>query len=200
MISAIILAAGGSKRMGEPKLLLPWGEATILERVVENVLGSGVDEVVVVLGHRAGEMEARIAGQAVKRTVNANYQGGMSTSLICGLGPVDARCRAVMVVLGDQPSITSEFMRALLAAFSRGNKGIALPVFQGRRGHPVIFDIKYRDELMALRGDVGAKGVIDAHPDDILAVEVEDDMALRDINNPRDYEAERGGKGSDAGG
>ena len=190
MISAIILAAGQSKRMGEPKLLLPWGEATILERVIDNVLGSGVDEVVVILGHKSDELAARIAGRPVKTVTNSNYQGGMSTSLICGLDSVGSGCTGVMVLLGDQPSIPSDLMENLLTVFSWGQRGIVLPEHKGSRGHPVIFDMKYRDELMGLKGDVGAKGVIEAHPDDVLEVEVEDDMVLRDINDPRDYEAE----------
>jgi molybdenum cofactor cytidylyltransferase len=177
--------------MGEPKLLLPWGEATILEKVVDNVLGSGVDEVVVVLGYRADEMVARIAGRPVKTVINDNYQGGMGTSLICGLDSVDAGSQGIMVVLGDQPSIPSELMEKLLMAFSWGQRGIVLPVYRGERGHPVIFDMKYRDELMGLKGDVGARGVIDAHSGDVMEVEVEDDVVVRDINDPRDYQAEK---------
>jgi len=101
MISAIILAAGESKRMGKLKQLIPFGRSTILEQTIDNYLNSEVNEVIIVLGHRAEEAKGIIAARPVKLAINPNYQQGMSTSIIVGLNMVDSRARAVMIALGD---------------------------------------------------------------------------------------------------
>ena len=109
MISAILLAAGESKRMGKLKQLIPFGRSTILEETVNNLLNSKVSEVIVVLGARAGEVTEKIARKPVQTVVNPDYQQGMSTSLIAGLRLIDSKARALMIALGDQPFIDSQW-------------------------------------------------------------------------------------------
>jgi len=117
MISAIILAAGESKRMGKLKQLIPFGRSTILEETVNNLLNSKVSEVIVVLGSRADEVTEKIARKPVKTVVNQDYQQGMSTSVIAGLRLIDSKVRAVMFALGDQPLINSQAINRLIEEF-----------------------------------------------------------------------------------
>jgi len=182
IISAIILAAGQSKRMGKPKQLMPLGRTNILEQTVDNCLNSKVNEVIVVLGHRAEEVTRVIAIKPVKLAINPNYRQGISTSIIAGLNTVDSRARAVMLALGDQPFIDSQTLNRLIDEFYNHNKGIAIPVYRGRRGHPVIFSIRYKGELLGLKGDIGGREIINRHPDDVLEVAVNCEGICIDID------------------
>jgi molybdenum cofactor cytidylyltransferase len=186
-ISAILLAAGESNRMGQPKQLLPFGQSTILEQAIDNLLNSAVSETIVVLGHRAEEVIKTIAAKPVKIAINSNYLQGMSTSIITGLNLIDSRARAVVIALGDQPLVDSQTINSLIEAFVAHKKGVAIPVYQGRRGHPVIFSIKYKGELLKLKGDIGGREIIDRHPDDVLEVVVNCEGVVIDIDTMDDY-------------
>ena len=170
MISALLLAAGRAIRMGRPKQLLPFGKSTILEQAIDNLLGSQVDEIVVVVGHRAEEIAKVVALKLVKLVVNPDYTQGMSTSIIAGLNAVNNQAQAFMIALGDEPLIDSRTVNRLIEAFCHHDRGIVIPTYQGRRGHPVIFTRKYRRELLALKGDIGGRKVIGDHPGDVLEV------------------------------
>jgi len=190
-LAAMILAAGESKRMGKPKQLMPLGRTTILEQTVDNFLDSKVNEVIVVLGHRAEEAKRLIAARPVKLAINPNYQQGMSTSVIAGLSMVDSRAEAVMITLGDQPFIDSQTINILAEAFGAHNKGIAIPVYRGRRGHPVVFAMIYKGELLKLKGDIGAREIVDRHPDDVLGVAVNCEGICIDIDTADSSPLER---------
>jgi len=187
MISAILLAAGESQRMGEPKLLLPFGNSTILEQTVDNLLGSRVDEVIVVAGYKAQEVRKRLANRPVRIVLNPAYHQGMGSSIVKGLSLVDRNRRAVMLVLADQPLIDSETINKLIEAFSSQTKGIVVPVYQGRRGHPVIFAAKYIGALQGLTGDVGGRQIIGENEDDILEVVIHSKGIDIDIDTIDDY-------------
>jgi len=187
MVSVILLAAGESKRMGKPKLLMPFGRSTILETNIDNLLNSMAGEVIVVLGHRAEEAIPKIAAKPVKIAINPVYHQGMSTSIAAGLKQIDDRAEAVMLVLADQPFVDNRVVNRLIEQFYAHNKGIVIPIHQGRRGHPVIFAIKYKAELRRLRGDVGGREVIEKHPDDILEVAVDSPGINIDIDTVSDY-------------
>jgi len=193
MISAILLAAGKASRMGKLKQLMPFGQSTIVEQAIDNLLRSAVDEVIVVVGYRAEEVIKTIGTRSVKLVVNPDYKQGMSTSIIAGLKAVDSQGQAVMLALGDQPLIDSRTVNRLIEEFYDRDKGIAIPTYQGRRGHPIIFDIKYEEKLLALMGDIGGRQIVNDHPDDILEVAVSckgiiididtvDSLALREVN------------------
>jgi molybdenum cofactor cytidylyltransferase len=187
MISAILLAAGESNRMGQPKQLLPFGQSTIVERTIDNLLNSAVSETIVVLGYRDEEIRKTIAGKPVKLAMNPDYQQGMSTSIIAGLKQVDKRARAVLIALSDQPFVDSQTINSLVEAFIANKRGIIIPVYQGRRGNPVIFAIKYKGELLNLKGDVGGREIIKLHPDDVLEVAVNCEGVLLDIDTMENY-------------
>jgi molybdenum cofactor cytidylyltransferase len=190
MLSAIILAAGESKRMGKPKQLLPLGKSTLLEQAIDNLLNSSVDETIVVLGHKAEEITEKIANKPVKVVINPDYQQGMSTSIVAGLIMVDPRSQAVMLALGDQPLVTSRTINQLIEAFNKNRKGIAVPTYRGRRGHPIIFDIKYKAELFKLRGDIGGREIIQNHPKDVFMVAVDSESVVSDIDTQDEYNSQ----------
>ena len=187
MISAIFLAAGESKRMGKPKLLLPFGRSTILEQAIDNLLNSRVDEIIVVVGDRAQKMIDKIASRPVKIAINPLYHEGMGTSIVKGLSLINDKSQAVMLVLADQPLIDSETINKLIETFLSHDKGIVIPAYQGRRGHPIIFSTKYREALLRLRDDVGGRQIIKEHPDDILEVAVNSPGVNVDIDTIENY-------------
>jgi len=189
MLSAILLAAGESKRMGKLKQLMPLGKSTLLEQAIDNLLNSSVDETIVVVGHKAEEITKRIAARPVKIVINPDYREGMSTSIIAGLILADPRSQAIMLALGDQPLVASRTINQLIEAFNSQNKGIAVPTYQGRRGHPIIFDIKYKAELFKLKGDIGGREIIRNHPKDVLKVDVDSESVVSDIDTEDDYQS-----------
>jgi len=191
IVSAIILAAGESKRMGEPKLLLRFGSSTILEQTIDNLLNSRVAEVIVVLGHRAKEMMSLIADRPVAIAVNSDYHKGMSTSIAAGLSLINDKSQGIMLALADQPLVDSQTIDRLMEAFGSHDKGITIPVNKGRRGHPVIFAIRYRSELLRLTGDIGGREIINRYPDDTLEVAVSCEGICVDIDTADCYYVER---------
>jgi len=195
-ISVIILAAGESIQMGRPKLLMGWNKETILEQTIDNYLNSLVNETVVVLGHQAGQTEKVIGDRPVITVINPHYTRGISTSIVTGLNFVSAQAKGIIIALADQPSVGSGTINKLIGAFNRQEKGIVIPAYQGKRGNPVIFAVKYRKELLALTGDNGAKEVVQRHPEDVAEVVVGEDV-LRDIDTPEDYNAQKDRKNPD---
>jgi molybdenum cofactor cytidylyltransferase len=190
MVSAILLAAGESRRMGKPKLLLPLGDSTVLEKAIDNLLNSRVDEVIVVVGDRAQEMIERIGSRPVKVTVNPAYRQGMSTSIVAGLNLVDDNARAVMLALADQPLIDSQTINKLIEAFIGHDRGIVVPAYKGRRGHPVIFSTRYKEELLGLGGDIGGRQIIKEHANDVLELAVDSQGINIDIDTRDDYHSQ----------
>ncbi len=189
MISAVVLAAGESKRMGRTKQLLEWEGRTILQRVLENLSRSRVDEVILVLGHEAERIVQTLDTRRVKVVINKNYKAGMISSIQQGLINLNDTAEAFFIVLADQPAIGPEVFDRLIDEF-RGilpKKSIILPAYRGRRGHPALFSAKYRQEALGITGDVGFRQVLEEHPEEILTVEMETDSILQDIDTPEDY-------------
>ena len=191
MISAILLAAGESRRMGKLKQLMPLGGRGILEHSIDNLLGSRVGEVIVVLGCEAEVLVKKVATRPVRIAMNSAYQEGMSTSIARGLALVDDRVGAVMLALADQPFIDSHVINRMIDEFDTHNKGIVIPVYKGRMGHPIIFTIKYKGELLMLSGDTGGRAIIDQHLDDVLEVAVGSEGICIDIDNLSSYHLEK---------
>ncbi len=189
MISAILLAAGESKRMGQPKQLLPFRGSTLLGQIVENLLQSQAAETIVVLGSQAEEIIRQIAREPVRIVVNQEFEQGMSSSIKCGLSHISEAADGVMIVLGDQPLIEKETIDLLIERHRQSERGIILPVYNGIRGHPVIFAMKYKDELMRLTGDIGGKQIVERHPSDVLEVEVDSESVVTSIDAESDYQS-----------
>ena len=187
-VSGILLAAGLSTRMGEPKQLLPFGESTIVETVVDNMLGAKFDQVIVVVGHRAAEIQKQLGTRSIKTVFNRDYRDGMLTSAQTGI----RACKesgAFALMLVDQPFITSDLINEVIEAYQQTEKGIVLPSYNYKRGHPVIFDHRYAQDILALDTESdGVRTLFKKYGDDIHYVTVDTDDVLRDIDNPEDYE------------
>jgi len=186
-ISAILLGAGESKRMGVDKLYLPWGRKTVLEHCLETLLKSEVKEVVVVLGHRDKMPKNLSRNRKVKTVGNPLFRKGMSTSIRRGLRMIHPYSQGVLIALGDQPYLKTRTINALIRVFSERKKGIILPSFRGRIGHPVIFSMKYKKELLGLKGDVGGRSIIERHSEDVRKVPIKSAGVVKDIDTWQDY-------------
>jgi len=188
MICAVVLAAGRSQRMGTQKLLLPVGGQPLIARIVDQVLASSVAGVVVVTGADRERITAALAGRSVMFAVNHDLQGEMLTSVRCGLAALPPPCTAALIVLGDQPGVTAEVLERLLQAFPAAGRGIVVPTVQGRRGHPLLVALHYRDEILTQYDAVGLRGLLQAHPEDVFEVEVDTPGILADLDTPQDFQ------------
>jgi molybdenum cofactor cytidylyltransferase len=162
-----------------------------VEQAINSLLNSKINELIIVVGYRAEELVGKIAKKPVKIVVNRQYQQGISTSIIAGLKTVDKDTRGIMIALGDQPLVDSRTIDRLIEEFQKHDRGIIIPVCQGRRGHPVIFPIKYEEELLQLEGDVGGKQIVKDHPDEVLEVAVNCEGILIDIDTVGTYNCAR---------
>ncbi len=190
MISAIVLAAGESRRMGRQKLLLPYGDTTVIDRIVSEVLASEVAQTIVVTGHDVQAVEAAVLGKPVTLVENRQYKDGMLTSIRAGLQSVPAEAKGFMVVLGDQPSISSALVNHLIDGFRAVEKGIVVPLYDDDTGHPIVISTAYRDEVLTNFDDTGLRGLIYGHPERVHRLPVELPGVLRDMDTPEDYERE----------
>ena len=184
---AIILAAGSSRRMGSQKLLMPFGEKTIIETVVDQVLNSQVNEVVVVLGADHEKVRQILGDRPVKFCHNEDHEKGMFSSIICGLRSVPTDAEAALIYLGDQPGIPPAVTNAVIDAYNEELYGIVIPVHMHRRGHPLLVDLKYRRQIENLDLEQGLRALRHHFPQDVLEVEVDEPGILVDIDTPEDY-------------
>jgi len=190
MIWGMILAAGESKRMGKPKLLLPFGEKTIIETIIDSVIQSKLDDVLVVLGAHREKIEKKIKDFSIKIVVNPNFKNDMLSSVQCGFRALPEDVEASLVILGDQPEISSALINKIVEAYKKSKKGIVLPVYRKNRGHPVLIDMKYQGEIEDLNPDLGLRNLVYKHAEDILEVEVITPSILQDIDTIEDYNRE----------
>ena len=189
-IWAVILAAGESKRMGLPKMLLTFSGRTMIEKVITNVSESKIDKIIVVLGAYREALVELISKLPVKYCYNDNYKKGMLSSVQCGFRNLSSVCRAVLVFQGDQPLITSNAINEVIEAYLSSGKGIVIPVYKGRRGHPLLIDIKYRDEIETLNPDKGLRSLACMFSDDVLEVDVNESGILTDFDTYEQYKKE----------
>jgi molybdenum cofactor cytidylyltransferase len=190
-LAGIVLAAGESRRMGQPKQLLPFGEGTILERVVDTLLTAGVGEVVVVLGHLEDRVRAVLGDRPVRAVVNASYRQGMLSSVKCGVRAVSAEYDAILIALGDQPHIEGAVVSEVMRAYRAGDAGIVIPHYGDKKGHPIIINLqKYREAITNLPEDAGLNALMQEHADDVRLIDVATEDIIRDIDVPDDYTRE----------
>jgi molybdenum cofactor cytidylyltransferase len=190
-LAAVVLAAGASRRMGRPKQLLPLGGQPLLQHVLAAASGSMVAETVLVLGHAADEIRAGLSVPARCRVVvNPEHAAGQSTSLACGLAAIAADAVAAVVLLGDQPGVTSALIDRVAGVFLAGDVAAVRPVWTTagmvRPGHPVVLARRLWPALAALGGDQGARALFDAHPEWLREVAVPGTPPA-DIDDGEDY-------------
>ena len=186
-VAAIVLAAGESRRFGQPKQLLPVGDKTMIQHVVDVVLDSPLDQVIVVLGCRAAEIGASIARRPVQVVVNQEWRAGLSSSVRAGLAAVKPEVDAALFVLADQPGITTEVIAKLVERYRETRAPIVVPTHRGQRGNPVLFARSLFAELMRVKGDQGGRQLIAEHEDELEEVEMETEAIFADIDTAKDY-------------
>ena len=193
MIHAIVLAAGRSTRMGDDvqKLLLPFGGETVVGRVVGELQRSPIDRIHVVVGG-ADEDRVReaLADLSPDFVTNPDNTAEMLSSVRCGLKALPAGCEAVVLALGDQPTISSDLIVEMIDAFRGSERDIVVPVHDGRRGHPLLFSSRFREETLQSYDDVGLRGLLHAHPQQVHELQTADSSVLTDIDYPADYRRE----------
>lgn len=190
-VAAIVLAAGGSTRMGQFKQLLPIGGQSMVRRVTEAVCAADLAQVVVVVGAQAEAVTKALASLPVDIVVNEAWVAGMSTSMKTGLRALHSEVQATLIVLADQPALTPSLLKALVDRYYATGARVIAPFYQGRRGNPVLFDRALFSELLAVEGDQGGRALLIRHQQEMECVEIDDPAAILDVDTRQDYEKTR---------
>lgn len=194
MINAIILSAGESKRMGQPKPLLRFDDKTFLERIISVLQLSNVDRITVVLGADAEIVEKSANLSGTRLLLNKDYKKGQLSSMITGIKNLPEETEAVLVCLVDHPLITEELVNQIVKTFKERKSPIIVPVYQGKRGHPVLFSKSLFKELLEAPEDKGARYVLYSNEEKVFELETSEKGILIGINTPEDYEIYFGSK------
>ncbi len=194
MISAVILAAGESRRMGKQnKLLLPVGGEALLVKLVASVCASDVGQVLVVIGHEAEKIRRELNEFPLNFVYNPNFSEGMTTSIKSGVKVVSHECDGLLICLGDMPFINTSEINKLIHAYVKNRiKGeglIVVPVFKRQRGNPVLFSIEFRNDILEHKKESGCKEVIMKNSDSVMEIEMDDEKMLLDVDTMEDYQS-----------
>jgi molybdenum cofactor cytidylyltransferase len=185
-LTGLVLGAGGSRRLGRPKQLLPYGDDTLLGHVVRTARSCPFDQLIVALGGAADGVREQVDLSGAEVVINEAFGSGCSSSIAAALGAVDERAEALVLLLGDQPGVTRETVQTLLAG--RGDALLAVCRYDDGRGHPFAFDRRTFSELANLHGDKGVWRLLDQRADDVVEVRIPGPVPL-DVDTPEDYEA-----------
>jgi CTP:molybdopterin cytidylyltransferase MocA len=172
--------------MGAFKPLLPFGKTTVIRSCLQSLREAGVDEIVVVLGQRAEELQENLGDLRLHFALNPDATSQMSASIACGLRKLPPDARAALIALTDQPAIPPEVTRAIVNKWTLGEK-LVVPEFQGRGGHPVLVDLCFREELLNLDSGQGLKSFFDEHKEQVLRLSVSSPFIARDMDTWDDY-------------
>jgi molybdenum cofactor cytidylyltransferase len=191
-VTGLVLAAGGSKRLGRPKQLLPYGSATLLDHVLLTARSCGFEQLLCVVGGGADAVRDAVNLSGVELVENRRFREGCSSSIGAALSAVDPRSEVLVLMLGDQPGVRAETVAALVGG--RGDAPLAACAYAGGRGHPLAFARSMFGELAALHGDKGVWKLLDRHAMEVVDVPV-DGPIPRDVNTWEDYDAVLGQAG-----
>ena len=191
IVSAILLAAGESRRMGElNKLELPVNGVPLLRRTAETLLASNLKEIVVVLGHQAEKVREILEGLPLHIVENEAYREGQMTSVYKGLLSLSKVCDGVMICLSDQPLLEVDDVNVLIEAFGQRSHGsILVPTFKGQRGNPIVFDYQHRQGILNGERNLGCKKLIKKNPQQVCSFEMDSKHVVIDLDTPEDYAA-----------
>jgi molybdenum cofactor cytidylyltransferase len=187
MISAIILAAGESKRMGQPKMLLKWGETTVIRRVITTFRDAGVEDILVITGG-ARELVERAIGDSTSIIFNAKYaRGEMLSSVQAGLAEMKPDATAVLIGLGDQPQVDARSVRLVMDAYQRTGASIVVPSYQMHRGHPWLVARVHWNTIMQMHAPDSTRDFLNQQSREICYVDIDSPSILQDLDTPEDY-------------
>jgi molybdenum cofactor cytidylyltransferase len=189
MITAIVLAAGDSKRMGQPKMLMPWGKSTVLQTVISTIRSAGITDILVVTGGARRQVEA-LVGTTAQTIYNENYpEGEMLSSIQTALiAKMDDEADAALICLGDQPQVTEGSVRQVCDTFRVSNSPIVVPSYQMHRGHPWLLARPLWAELIALKWPLTSRDFLNGNATQIKYVEMDTPSIIEDLDTPQDYE------------
>jgi molybdenum cofactor cytidylyltransferase len=193
MISAVVLAAGESKRMGQPKMLLPWGKSTVLQTVITAFQTAGISDILVVTGGAHSQVEA-LVGRTVQTVFNEKYaRGEMLSSIQTGLQNKMREAQAVLIALGDQPQIQVSTIRHILQEYKQSNAPLVVPSYRMHRGHPWLIARDLWEEILEMRAPESAREFLGRHTKHIHYVKLDTPTILQDLDTPEDYSSSRAG-------
>jgi molybdenum cofactor cytidylyltransferase len=189
MISAIILAAGQSKRMGQPKMTLPWGQTTVISQVVATLSRAGISDITVVTGGNREKIEEELANQSVHFVFNPDFaKGEMLSSVQCGLKAICAESEAALIALGDQPQIEAKVVQDILRSYHEKLWWIIVPSYQMHRGHPFLVDRLLWQAVLDLKSPASLKDFLDQNKEKIYYLNVNSSGIMQDIDTQKDYD------------
>ncbi len=197
MISAIILAAGESKRMGQPKMMLKWGNTTVLEHVISVFANAGVEDIIVVTGSAREEVKKVVSAAQtmypVRSVFNEGFvKGEMLSSIQCGLRDLAEKdAGAALIALGDQPQVRGGSVRRVCEMFKETGSPLVVPIYHMRRGHPWLVERSLWGEILAMLAPQTPRDFLNARADQIKYVEVDDEGILADLDTPEQYRAHK---------
>jgi molybdenum cofactor cytidylyltransferase len=194
-ISAILLAAGQSRRMGQPKLVLPWGDTSVLGRVVATFAAAGIEDILVVTGGAHEQIEELVTQAAKAYPVRSVYnpeheRREMLGSIQTGLKELGQGVQAALIGLGDQPQVREETIRHICTTFFQTDPPLVIPSFQGRRGHPWLAARRLWPEILTLQTSMTPRQFLNTHAGEIEYVPA-DESALKDLDTPEEYQRQR---------
>lgn len=185
-VGAIVLAGGLSRRMGRSKMLLPWGDRTVIETIVNKILPFKLSDVVVVTGYKNIQVEAKLKHMPVRTIYNPHFAAGeMLSSLKVGLEAMPDHVDSVLVFLGDQPQVKTRTIHTILQTYASTGDTIIAPTYRGKRGHPILINRRHWMDILQLSPDKAPRDVINQYP--VHTIRSEDDSILRDIDTPEQY-------------
>jgi molybdenum cofactor cytidylyltransferase len=187
MIAGVLLAAGQSQRMGQPKQLLPWQGVPLVRHAAMIALRARLDELVVVVGAYAAEVRTALDGLPLRIVANPAYAHGQSISLRLGIDAV-ADAHAAVVLLCDQPLLQPATINRLIDAFDAPDVWAVIPTHAGQRGNPVLLGQCLFAALATIEGDMGARQVLRAHADRVRLLELDDAGVITDLDTPTSYD------------
>lgn len=181
MISAIILAAGKSARMGQNKMMMKWGDVTVLEKVIQTIVDSGIEDIVLVTSN-----ELPITNYALRFTINNTYSE-MLSSIQLGLKNQKAESEATLITLGDQPQIELRSVMAVCEAYQKSKSNLVVPSYQNRRGHPWLVTKSLWDEILNMKENQTPRDFLNKYANEIEYVNLDTPTILQDLDTPEDY-------------
>jgi len=174
--------------MGAFKPLLPFDKSTVIESCLESLRSAGIEDIIVVIGHRADDVRKQLKDFDVKFAINPDPDSEMNASIACGIERIDSKAEAVLIALVDQPAVSGKTIRQLIDEWRRKHVRLVQPEHNGRGGHPVLIDLAYRNELLTLDLKRGLRTLFDAHREEVRRVPVESPYVARDMDTWEDYQ------------